>query len=77
MYGLPDVLEALVAQYAELLALAYDGFGDRAPFVEILKKGHGGGVHVRNSHAHRMLRDLEFMIRLLTRETERDMDKLR
>lgn len=77
MYGLPEVLSDLIIQYVDLMALAYDGFGGQEPFAVVHKKASGSGVHVRNARAHRMLRDLEYRIRLLTRETDREMGRLR
>ena len=78
MSRLPEPLQDLIIQYADLMALAYDGFGEGRGFAVIPAKGStgGGGVRVKNAQAHRMLRDLEFQVRLIVRETDRQMERL-
>ena len=78
MLGLPEPLQDLIVQYADLMALAYGGFGEGRGYAVIPPKGSstGGGVKVRNQQAHRMLRDLEYQVRLIVREMDRQLGKL-
>ncbi len=79
MSRLPDPLQDLIIQYVDLMILAYEGFGEGQAFAVIPAKGStgGGGVRVKNAKAHRMLRDMEYRIRLMVRETDREMEGLR